>query len=260
MPGNSSQARPRPDLGALGEVLAFLAGLVRLGDLGLQPDDPVGRGLRTAGLLHHRFDIGAIFRAKPGHVGAWAQVIFALGHAEAALHQIGDLLTGSSEALRHEDAEQIVGAEIGRVERIGVRAQRRSDRRRQRPLVGNRANGVEVGLGRRHARLVDRVRVQIGVVEVADPGIVAAGRRIGFQDSVDHLLGMLLAHFVGDVEAANRAAVGWNLGVLDPIAIGKGEEVVARLHALVHCHEIEARGADYGLRSRRFPASCRRWR
>ena len=40
------ELRARPDLRAIGEVLALLARLVRLGDLGLEVHDPPGRALR----------------------------------------------------------------------------------------------------------------------------------------------------------------------------------------------------------------------
>ena len=56
------------------------------------------------------------------------------------------------EPLGDEDAEQVFGLEIGRVERIGVGAEGAADRLRQRALVGDAVDRVEVGLGRRQCR------------------------------------------------------------------------------------------------------------
>ncbi len=180
-----------------------------LRDLGLQADDAVGGGLGigAAGFLHHRFDIGAIFGAKRGHVGAVAQIIFALGHAEAALHQIGDLLARRAEPLGDENPEQIVGREIGRVERVDVGAQRRADRRRQGALVGDRGDRIEVGLGRGHAGLVDRVGVRDR--RCRNRGscaslLPAAGLDLRIPSISSRAC--LLALLVGDVEAADRAS------------------------------------------------------
>ena len=74
------------------------------------------------GELQELRDIGLILGPELGHLGIGGQIIFALGQADAALHQIGQLLARRRQPLGDEDSEQILGVEIGRVERVGVGA------------------------------------------------------------------------------------------------------------------------------------------
>ena len=86
---------------------------MRLRDLGLEVHDPLRRALRVgiAGELQDLRDVGFVLVANVGHLGVAGQIIFALGQPEAALHQIGQLLAGRRQALRDENAEQILGVE-----------------------------------------------------------------------------------------------------------------------------------------------------
>ena len=61
----------RPDLRAVGEILALLARLVRLGDLGLEVHDPPRRALRIgiAGVLQDRL------RRRPGTCCAMSAIL-----------------------------------------------------------------------------------------------------------------------------------------------------------------------------------------
>src|SRR3546814_1166855 len=113
-----------PDVGRLGEVLALVAAGVRARDLEFEVIDALR--LRRSVALPRRgeqlFDIGLIFGANRRHLRVGRQIIFALGRPEAALQHIGDDLARGREPLRHEDAEEIFGAEVGRVERVDVGA------------------------------------------------------------------------------------------------------------------------------------------
>ena len=88
------ELRAGPDGRALGEVLALRAGGMGAGDLGLEIDDAlrggggVGRCPRRRITLRH----SPILGAQRGLVGVGVEIIFALGHAEPALHQIGQRL------------------------------------------------------------------------------------------------------------------------------------------------------------------------
>ena len=194
----------RPHLRAVLEILALLARLVRLRDLGLEVHDPPRRARRIGitRVLQDGLDIRFILVARVGHLGIGRQIILRVRQPEAALHQIGQLLARRRQTLADKDAEQVGRREVGRVERIGIGADVGADCRAQLLLVGNLGNRVEVSLGRDNARFVDRVGVEIGVVVIGDQRVVAAGR-LGLQDIVEQLAGVLLAHLVGDPEAAD---------------------------------------------------------
>jgi hypothetical protein len=142
------------------------------------------------------------------------------------------LLARGREALRHEDSEQVLRLEIGVVQRIGVGAQRAPDCGGELMLVGNVRDRGQVGLRRRHARAIDRVGVEIGVVIIGDHPVDAA-RRVRLQDFVEKCASVLLALLVGDEEGANRRTVLRDRRILDPGPVRILEEVVARLHRLV---------------------------
>jgi hypothetical protein len=107
-------------------------------------------------------------------------------------------------------------------------------------LVCDASDGAEVGFGRRQPGAVHRVGVEVGVVIIGDAACVAVGRRVGLEDVAEQGLGVLLALLVGDEEAADARAVGWNLGGLHPAAVGIAIEIVARLRRLVHPGEVDA--------------------
>ena len=78
----------------LGDVAAALRRPVRLGDAALERDDRVGLGLGIgdAGEPLHGDQIGAIGGAIGVELGALAQIIIAVGHAEPALAGAGDIM------------------------------------------------------------------------------------------------------------------------------------------------------------------------
>ena len=87
-------------------------------DLGLELEDALGArgGVGHAHQRQHRGDIGAVAVADPGHRRRVGEVIIAVGQAEPALQQIGHVAVRLLQPLGDEHAEQILGAEAGRVQ------------------------------------------------------------------------------------------------------------------------------------------------
>ena len=252
------ELRARPHLGSVLEVFTLLAGLVCLGDLGLKIDDtPRGaRRVGIAGVLQDRLNVRPVLVAEIDHLRVAGEVVIALGQTDAALHQVGQLFAGRRQPLRHENAEQIFGLEIGGVQRVGVRAEGAPDGGAQLMLVGDARNGVEIRLGRRHPRAVDRVGVGIGLVVIGDHPVRAAGR-VGLQDLVEQLTRVLLALLVGDQEAPDTRPVRRDWRVLDPGAVCVFVEIVAGHGGLVHPRRVDAEGAALLLRFARAVARAR---
>ncbi len=129
------------------DVFALDDGQLGLGDLRFEGDD----GLRLAGgigrarLREQGLDIGGVFLARLDHVLVVLQVVVAVGHAQPALQQVGHVLRGILEALGDEQAEQVLGVEVGRVDRVDVGTQLRAERRRELCLVLDR---IDPGQGR----------------------------------------------------------------------------------------------------------------
>ena len=238
---------PRPHVGGSGEILAGLARRMGARDLDLQVVDALRlrRGVRLPRRGQQPGDIGLILRAQRGHLRIGRQIIFALGQPEPALQYIGNDVAGGRETLRHEDAEQVFGVEVGRVERIDVGARLFAQHLRQRRLVADRREAREVGLDRLHPRSVDRVGADIGLVESGDAAGVAVRIPAPLDDRVDQFARALLGFEESRIEGAGRRAVGGNLGGLLPVAVRIGIEIVAGLDARVHRRLADAQlGAD----------------
>src|SRR5690606_7909958 len=138
-----------------------------------------------------RGDVGAVGLAVLRHGVGVGQVVLAVGHAQSALHQRGDVARRAFEATRDEYAEQVAGVEVGEVERIGVGTYAGADVARQR---GDRINGVDLiqhRLQRRQAALLDAILVHVRGVVVGDPARVAAGGRVGLLQALDQVGGAL---------------------------------------------------------------------
>ena len=141
------------------------------GDLGLEIEDALGArlGVGHAHQGQHRGDIGAVAGADLDHLRRVGEIIIAVGQAEAALQQIGEVAVRLLQALGDEDAEQILGAEAGRVERIDVGAHACA------PSAAESARRSEIAairarqrLQRRGAARVDRGAVEIGGIIIGD--------------------------------------------------------------------------------------------
>ena len=133
MPGARRAKSARLQALDLGRVLRVDRADLRLGDLHLEIEDAAGprRRVGDADQVQQVGDIGAIGGADADHVRRVGEVIIAVGHAEAALQQIGHGRVRRFQPLGDEQAEQILGEEIGRVERIDVGAQARAQTRRR---------------------------------------------------------------------------------------------------------------------------------
>src|SRR3546814_7030069 len=71
-------------------------------------------------------------------------------------------------------SDLIFRAIIGGVERIDVGTNLLAEHLRQAGLVGNGIEAREIGLHRLHPRRINRLRVDIGLVEIGDASFVAA--------------------------------------------------------------------------------------
>ena len=221
-----------------------------LGDLHFEVEDRLGLvlGIGIAGLLEDGSDVLLIGGAIRGHVLVGGEVVLAIGHAEAALHQVADVLRRILQPLRHEQAEQVLGVEVGGVERVGVRAHAAAQPARQRGLVGDRGDAVQLRLQRRKAARFDAGLVHPRGVIVGDLAGVTAGGGIGLVQAL-HQVGEALLGLLEHVETGAQAgAVGRDLGGLLPRAVGVGVEVVARLHRLVDAGQVDAGGGRGGRR------------
>ncbi len=213
------------------------------GDLRLQRKDAGGARLRIgqARQLHQLRQIGLIGGADLRHFGLVGQVIVAVGQAQAALHQIGDVARRLVQVLADEQAEQVVGAGVVVVvERVGIRPHRRADRARQVALVLDCGDGGKARLDRRQPARLDTVRVGIGGIIIGDPLLVAARCALGRGGTLDDRGGAGLGAQRHVQPDADRRAVGRDFGGLAPAAIGIGVEIVARLHAGVHIGLVHA--------------------
>ena len=106
-------------------VLAVEQAFLGAGDLRFKRDHRLRLGLAVghAGLLQQCGHIRQILRAERGHVRVGGQVVVAAGHGDTALQQIGDVARRIFQALGDEQAEQVLGVEVGGIDRVDVRAQ-----------------------------------------------------------------------------------------------------------------------------------------
>ena len=220
-----------PGVVALQDVGRIFARGVRLGDLRLQRKH-LGRArfaVGVAGQLEHGGDVLLVLGAQVRHLRAVGQVVGAVGHAQAALQQVRHVARRVGQALGNPQAEHVFGEEVGVVERVDVGAQRGAQRARQRRLVLDGVDLRQHRLERRGALRFDRRFVHEGLVEVGD--LARFGRRllVGV-DGVEHLDDALVGVFGDRGEGAPAAAVGRDLGLGQPVAVGVVEEVVARQH------------------------------
>ena len=82
----------------------------------------VVHGLSDAGEFQNVADVGLISSAVLCHLRLVGDVIFPVGHAEPALQKVGHGVRRIAQRLRDKEAEQILGPEIGGVQRIDVGA------------------------------------------------------------------------------------------------------------------------------------------
>jgi len=143
---------------------------VRLGDAVLQLVNAVGAILRIvhAGELQHGLDVLAILRLRCFGVFVRAEVVVAVGHAEAALEKIGRVGRRVVEVGRDPEPQEAVREEVRGVERIDVGAELAAGDARQRSLAGQRVDGRKLAVERMQRFLLDRRLVHVRGVVVGD--------------------------------------------------------------------------------------------
>ena len=253
--GLRSEVGLAPQARGLLPVLAVLARLVRPGDLHLEIIDllRLGLGVGDTGGGQQILDVLAVSRAQFRHLGIGREVVFPLGHADAALEDVRHDLA-ALERLGHEHAEQVLCLEVGCVERIDVGANLAAEHGRKLLLVGDRIESGKIGLDRAHAGGVDRLGVEIGRVERLDLAFVRAGIGIGFDDVGHQRTELRVRLLAGDPEGPDAGAVGGDLRGLHPPAVGVFVPVVAGLHAGVHPGLLDS---ELGAGRRRGGGVCR---
>ena len=234
----------RPVIVSLRHVGGVHAAQVRFGDPPLELEDP--RGLRLGGgdpgELQHALDVGLVLAPDLRHPPRRVEVVGAIGHPEATLQEERRVAVRVVQVLRHPEAEQVVGMELGVVEDVDVRAQVAAQGSRQALCILDGGDAVERGLeGREPSRLDPRLVHEARVVVPDLPRVGAAWLR-----PVRQLRDQIGNPPVGQLRqlgaGAPAAAVGRNLGAPDPGSVGVGEEVVARRDRSIHAGDVEAQG------------------
>ena len=232
----------------IGEVFALSPGGVCACDRHFEIVDALRLGARVGGASQrqHLLDIGAILAANGRHRGIVREIIFALRQPQAALQDVGQHFARRGEALSDENSEQILGEEIGGVQRVDIGADLLAEHARKRASVGDRGETGEIGLDRRHAGGVDGRGVDEGVVEIGDARRVGSRWRIGVENAVHQFARLPLGGEEGAVERADAGAIGGNFRRALPGAVGVAVEILPRLRACIHGREIEADGVRLG--------------
>ena len=219
-----------------------------------QLDDALGARVRVreSRKLKHGRDVGLIFGADVAHAVAVGEVVFAVGQLQAALQQVGGIVVGIVEAGRDPQPEKIGGMKVGVVQGVDIGSQALTQGSRQFALVADGGNRFEVRAKRGEALGFDGGFVHVGVVEVGDFANVGTGRGIGFGRFFNQAGGTLVAQVREAGEDADAAAIGRNLGALDPAAVGVLVEIVAGLDRGVHVGHDDAVGILFGRIDRRL--------
>jgi hypothetical protein len=209
-------------------------------------------GIGNAGQGQQLADVGLVLLAQFGHA-AIAEVEITVRQAQSALHQVRCGACRLQQVHRYPQPEQAVGIEIGGIEQVHVGAYIGAQRACQAGLVGQRVDRLQLRLHRRQPALLDPGFVHEGGVVIADQLVVATGLGVvggTFQDGAGVGLGLFGDH----VEAAEARAIGRDLGVLDPAAVGEIEEIVTGGDAAVHAVGVETEAAQ--LRRGRLRGRC----
>ena len=141
--------------------------------------------------------------------------------------------------------------EVGVVQRIDVGAKALAQGPGQLALVANCGDGFQVRPQRRQALRFDGSLVHVRVVERRDLADLGAGRSFGLRRLLNQADRALVAQIVEGGEDADPAAVGRNLGALDPAAVGVPVKVFARGDRGVHIGHGDAVGLSGANRGER---------
>ena len=216
---------------------------VKLGDAGLDLEYGVrlAGGVMIAGEREQTRDVREVLRAQVGVDRVPLEVVVAVRQAEAALGDRDRVAVGILLVEVDPDAQRRLEREV-----------RAAHEPRQLLVGAGVADGVECRLRGGEAEALDRFRIQVAAVIVADLLPVACGRRaVGERlDDRAHLIVRALAELV---EGAPAGAIGWNLMGVEPVPVGVTVEVIARLHAAVTGRKVQSPGGDLrGGRGRRW--------
>ena len=223
----------------LGRIAALDLSPVGAGDFRFEVEDGLGPcgsvGLaRESQHLRQEFEI---LRAVLRDLGVRLQIIIAVGHADAALSDVQDVLVVLLVIEIDEGRERTADAEaVGAGHQGGIAG-----------LARQRANLVQPRLERRQALGLDSRGVQIGVVRDADLAVRILRRFF------DDCPGPALRQIVEQGEHAVVRLVGRDRSGPRPGAVRVGVEIVTRSNGRIHPRLVEAERADLGLGSgRRF--------
>ena len=269
-PGGGEEGVPVEAWCALGELAAFpavvrlfdadrlLAGRVHPGDGLLERQDgrhvvlAVGEPRELEDAPHVR----GVFFADGRHRGGIADVVLAVRHTQAALEQVADVTRGLVEVLRHEKTEDVLGVEVGRVERVHVRPQGASQHRCQAAAIGDGVDLIQHRPNRRQAVLLDsRLVHERGVVprSLCDVGDGAA-LGVSLEQRPETLARQLVRYLPGPP----RRLVRGDVGAAEPGAVRISEEVVAWLDAAIHPRRVDIRRARHDTAALALGPCCRR--
>ena len=217
-------------------IALVLPGPVDLGNLGLEQDDGVGRrrGLRPAAQAQEPRHIGLVGLLLLGEFGL--QIIVAVGHAEAALAEFGDVVIRVLVVGLDADVGDRGVEGLGRLTHQDCHLAVRPDR-----ADGGQGRGQRLG-----AQGVDGPLVQARAVEGAQLSLHRVhGAGLG-PGVVEDGLHPLLRQVLEDPEGAIAGLVRRNGGVGEPGSVGVFEEVVPRLDLRVLPGPVKAPGPHVG--------------
>ena len=209
----------------------------------LEIDDRGGTPCRIgdAHQAEHRGDVLRVGLAQRRHLRARRHVVVTIRQPEAALQQVRHVLAGVLHPLRDEHAEQVLGLEVGGVQRIDVGADGAADGAREGTTIGDRRDGRERRLQRRQALGLDAGFVHEAGVEVGDLAGLGAATRRGLARVLDQRDG-LLPRLVGeDAAGAVARLVRRDRRGLQPRAVGVGIEIVAGRRRWCPCRPCRCR-------------------
>jgi hypothetical protein len=239
--GREVPARPR--VVGLEHIRRFLPRRVRPRQLVLEVINATGPrlGVVHAAQAENRGDVLAIPGPQPFHPDTVGEVVGAVRHPQPALQQVGSVVLRVVKALDHPQTEEILGVEIGHVQRIDVGPQRGAKDARQPGLVLDRGDAFEERLQRGQAAGLDRGLVEVGGVIVGRQLLHGRGGCPLLPDGLEQIPQLPGGLLRQGGACAPGAAVGRNLGVVQPAAIGVRIKIVTGDDGGFHGGGIDAR-------------------
>jgi len=224
-------------------IAALGVGHGGFGEFGFEGEDVGGVALGVSGGLagegEHFGDVDYVFRADLLILVAGAGVVVALGEAQTALIDDGDLLAGVFEVLLFAEAKEDV--DVVALELTGERGE---------VVFRNGVNLIEEGLEGSEALLVDEGGVHAGGVVVADFLLVGRAGGVGSGVPGEDAVELLGVDVVEGVELVDGGLVGGDGIGGGEVAAGVLVEVGAGVGGLVDGGGVEAGRGDVVGRGR----------